>query len=103
MAACFTASDSSGRSTAGGGSSAPASLDARLGDEEEPLTVDQALIAWESMLSDANQTMPAVGRGVTLRRLAFSALRTTMLLILVALAILVLLPAMIAAQPTFVG
>lgn len=37
------------------------------------------------------------------RHLAFGVLRTTGMLVLAMLAILVLLPAMIAAQPTFLG
>jgi hypothetical protein len=42
------------------------------------------------------------GRG-TARHLAFGVLRTAGMLVLALLAILVLLPAMIAGQPTFLG
>ena len=67
------------------------------------MTVDQAATAWESMLTDANDAAPAVGRRRTLRGHAVVALRTTALLILAALAILVLLPAALAAQATLAG
>ena len=66
------------------------------------MTVDQAVTAWESMLIDANGTAPAVSHSRALRGHAVVALRTTALLILAALAILVLLPAL-AAQAAFAG
>ena len=65
------------------------------------MIVDQAVTAWESMLTDANDSASAVGRRGTLRGTlrghAVGALRTTALLVLAALAILVLLPAALAA------
>ena len=67
------------------------------------MTVDQAVSAWESMLTDANVTEPAPSRSGLLRGHAVVALRTTVLLILAALAILVLLPAALAAQATLAG
>ena len=67
------------------------------------MTVDQAATTWDTMLADANQTAPATGRRGIMRGLAIGGLRTIGLLVLVALAILVLLPAMIAAQPTFLA
>lgn len=67
------------------------------------MTVDQAVSAWDTMLADANETAPAASQLRTIRGLAIGALRTIGLLVLVAMAILVLLPAMIAAQPTFLG
>ena len=67
------------------------------------MTVDQAASAWDAMLADANQNAPAVSRRRTLGGLAIGALRTIALLVMVALAILVALPAMLAAQPTFLG
>lgn len=72
-------------------------------DEEEALPVERAISAWDSMLADANDTGPAASRRPALRDIAISALRTTGLLVVVGLAILVLLPVMIAAQPTFLG
>ena len=62
------------------------------------MTEDQAVSAWESMLIDANGTTPADPRPSGRRDLAVFALRTTVLLILAALAILVLLPAVLTAQ-----
>ena len=62
------------------------------------MTVDLAGTAWESMLIDANGTTPADPRPSGPRDLAVFALRTTVLLILAALAILVLLPAVLTAQ-----
>lgn len=62
------------------------------------MTVDQAVTAWESMLTDANGTTPADPRPSSRRDLTIVALRTTVLLILAALAILVLLPAALSAQ-----
>ena len=60
------------------------------------MTTDQAATAWESMLIDANGTAPAVsGRG-TLRAHGVATLRTTVLLVLAAVLILVLLPALAA-------
>jgi hypothetical protein len=67
------------------------------------MTVDQALTAWESMLTDANVAEPAPSRSGALRGNAILALRTTVSLILAALAILVLLPAALAAQATLAG
>jgi len=67
------------------------------------MTVDQAATAWESMLTDANVTEPAPSRSGALRSHAIFALRTTVFLILAALAILVLLPAALAAQATLAG
>ena len=61
------------------------------------MTVDQAVSAWESMLTDANGTAPAASRPSTLLAHAVVALRTIALLILAALAILVLLPALAAS------
>jgi hypothetical protein len=62
------------------------------------MTVDKALTAWESMLIDANGITPAETRPNSRRDLAVFAFRTTVLLFLAALAILVLLPAMLTAQ-----
>jgi hypothetical protein len=62
------------------------------------MTVDQAMTAWESMLTDANGTAAAAARPTTVRGYAIVAFRTAVLLILAALAILVLLPAALAAQ-----
>ena len=67
------------------------------------MTVDPAVTAWESMLTDANGSAPAVSRPSTLRGHAVVVLRTTVLLVLAALAILVLLPAALAAQAAFAG
>jgi hypothetical protein len=67
------------------------------------MTVDQAATAWETMLTSANGTAPAASRRPTLGGHAMVVLRTTVLLILAALAILVLLPAAIAAQTAFAG
>jgi hypothetical protein len=67
------------------------------------MTVDQAFSAWESMLTDANVTEPASSRSGPLRGHAVVALRTTVLVVLAALAILVLLPAALAAQATLAG
>lgn len=65
------------------------------------MAVDQAVTAWESMLTDANGITPAVRRPGSRRDLAVVAFRTIVLLILAALAILVLLPAALAAQTAF--
>ena len=62
------------------------------------MTVDRAVIAWESMLIDANGNTPAETRPSGRRDLAVLAFRTTVLLTLAALAILVLLPAVLTAQ-----
>jgi len=62
------------------------------------MTVDQALSAWESMLADANATEPPARPPATMRAHAAGALRTIVFLILAAVAILVLLPAALAAQ-----
>jgi hypothetical protein len=62
--------------------------------------VDQAVSAWEAMLTDANDAA-AGGRRGTLRGHTVAALRTTVLLILAAVAILVLLPAALVAQAAF--
>jgi hypothetical protein len=62
------------------------------------MTVDQAVTAWETMLTDANETAPAVRRRRAARTSAIVVLRTTALLIIAALAILVLLPAVLTAQ-----
>jgi hypothetical protein len=67
------------------------------------MTVDQAATAWESMLTDANVTEPASSRSGPLRGHAVVALRTTVFLLLAALAILVLLPAALAAQASLPG
>lgn len=67
------------------------------------MTVDQAATTWETMLADANEIAPPISRRRAASGLAFGALRTIALLVTVALAILVLLPAMLAAQPTFLG
>ena len=67
------------------------------------MTVDQAVTAWESMLTDANGTARAVSRRHALRGHGVVALRTTLLLIVASLAILVLLPAALAAQAAFAG
>jgi hypothetical protein len=67
------------------------------------MTVDQAFTAWESMLTDANVTDPAPSRSGPLRGHAVGALRTSVLLLLAALAILVLLPAALAAQASLPG
>ena len=61
------------------------------------MPVDQAVTAWETMLTDANGITPADPRPGSRRDLTVVALRTTVLLILAALAILVLLPAALAA------
>ena len=67
------------------------------------MTVDQAVSAWESMLTDANETAPAVRRRRALRSGAAVALRTAALVIVAALAILVLLPAALTAQAAVGG
>jgi hypothetical protein len=67
------------------------------------MTLDPATSAWETMLTDANDTAPAVHRRSTLRGHAVIALRTILLLIVAALAILVLLPAALVAQAAFAG
>ncbi|MBI2780860.1 MAG: hypothetical protein HYX55_03555 [Chloroflexi bacterium] len=67
------------------------------------MTVDQTTTAWEAMLEDANAAKPAETRPSAQRSPMVVALRTTVLLVLATLAILVLLPALVAAQATFVG
>lgn len=67
------------------------------------MTVDQAVTAWESMLTDANGAAPAATPQSASQGNAVVALRTTALLILAALAILVLLPAALAAQAVVAG
>lgn len=67
------------------------------------MTLDQAAAAWETMLNDANSVAPVNSRPGTLRSPMVVALRTTVLLILASLAILVLLPAALAAQAAFTG
>jgi hypothetical protein len=67
------------------------------------LTVDKAITAWESMLADANAVPPPPSRWSANRGHALVALRMTALLVLAALAILVLLPAALAAQLAFAG
>jgi hypothetical protein len=67
------------------------------------MTVDQAGIAWEAMLVDANDSPRPATRRRSLGRHVMVALRTTALLILAALAILVLLPAALVAQAAFAG
>lgn len=67
------------------------------------MTVDQANTAWESMLTEANGTAPAAGPSSTLWAHAIVALRTTAFLVLAAVAILVLLPAVLAAQTVPLG
>lgn len=66
------------------------------------MTVDQAITAWDAMLIDANPTATPISRRAALRGQAIGAIRTTVLLVLAALAILVLLPAL-AAQAAFGG
>lgn len=61
------------------------------------MAVDQGTSAWEAMLIDANPTAPAVGLSSTPRNYLVVALRTTGLLVLAAISILVLLPAALAA------
>lgn len=63
------------------------------------MTVD--LSAWRITPTHDTEPLP-IGRR-SIGSLASAALRTTGLLVLATLAILVLLPAMIAAQPTFLG
>lgn len=65
------------------------------------MTVNQAVNAWESMLTHANGAAPAASGPSTLRSPVVVALRTTALLALAGLAILVLLPAALAAQAAF--
>lgn len=65
------------------------------------MTVDQATAAWESMLTEANGDAPAVARSGAVRSPAIVAIRTAVLLVLAALAILVLLPAALVAQAAF--
>lgn len=67
------------------------------------MTVVQAASTWAYMLADANVTAVAVARRHALRSQAVDVLRTTVLLVVAALAILVLLPAAIAAQGAYVG
>ena len=67
------------------------------------MTVDQAASAWESMLIDANVTAPAVGPSSRPWSQLIVATRTAGLLILAILAILVLLPAVLAAQAAVTG
>jgi hypothetical protein len=67
------------------------------------MTVDQSLTAWEAMLTDANVTEPASRRSGALRGHAIVVLRTSVLLVLAMLAILVLLPAALAAQAPLAG
>jgi len=62
------------------------------------MTVDQAVSAWDSMLTDANGTASAVRRRRAVRTGAVVAARTIALLIIATLAILVLLPAALSAQ-----
>ena len=67
------------------------------------MTVDQAAREWESMLTDANGAGPVPRRSRARRGHAAVVVRTTVFLILASLAILVVLPAMLGAQATFVG
>lgn len=67
------------------------------------MSVDRAVTAWETMLTDANGITPAVTRPSSRRDLAIVSLRTIVLLIVAALAILVLLPAALSAQTAFAG
>ena len=67
------------------------------------MTVDQAASAWESMLIDTNVTAPAVGPSSRPWSQLIVATRTAGLLILAILAILVLLPAVLAAQAAVTG
>jgi hypothetical protein len=67
------------------------------------MTVDQAATAWESMLAAANDLAPVASRRRTVGRHAAVVVRTSVLLILASLAILVLLPAALAAQAAFAG
>ena len=67
------------------------------------MTVDQAVTAWESMLAAANNLAPVASRRRTGVRHAAVVVRTSVLLILASLAILVLLPAALAAQAAFAG
>ena len=66
------------------------------------MTEDQAATAWESMLTDANGAAPADSQPRTLRQHAYVSLRTAGLLIVATLAILVLFPAVLAAQAALV-
>lgn len=59
------------------------------------MPVDKSVSAWDSMLIDANVTAPAADRSSTPRSSLAVALRTTGLVILAILAILVLLPAVL--------
>jgi len=67
------------------------------------MTVDQAVTAWESMLAAANDLAPAASRRRRVGRHAAGVVRTSVLLMLASLAILVLLPAALAAQAAFAG
>ena len=62
------------------------------------MTVDPSVTAWESMLIDANGNSPSDARPSGRRDLAVFAFRTTVLLLIAMLAILVLLPAVLSAQ-----
>jgi len=67
------------------------------------MTVDQAVTAWESMLTDANESPPAVRRRRAVRSGAAITLRTAALVFVAALAILVLLPAALTVQAAVGG
>ena len=69
------------------------------GLQEEALNVN--LGAWR--ISSPNGLEGIRTRRRQVGELAFATLRTTALLVIVTIAILVLLPALIAAQPTFLG
>lgn len=67
------------------------------------MTVDHAVNAWDSMLTNTFGSAAAVSRRQALRGHAIVVLRTTGLLVIAALAILVLLPAALAAQGAHAG
>ena len=67
------------------------------------MTVNQAINAWEAMLADANATEHSVGPPTTMLGHALVAFRTAVLLVLATVAILVLLPAALAAQALLLG
>ena len=67
------------------------------------MAIDQAIGAWEAMELEANEITPATGRRQAGIGLAVAFTRTTVLLVLAALSILVLLPAVLAAQVALLG
>jgi hypothetical protein len=67
------------------------------------MTMDRAVTAWESTLTaETGSARPASRRSIWSGHLV-AVLRTTVLLVIATLAILVLLPAAIAAQAAFAG